>query len=220
MLKTGLQCGTQYVWTSELSNSCLWLNVPSHFKYVCKPHVLTRRHRHTGYVDGLTDMIPAHIFYFNVYRALKNLRHGVYWPTCFYFDYKEFLSQQYDLLPDIPALSCDACLQKSPPQGKVDEHQAESRVYVKIKLKFIWDLPQGFPCTYFLSCNGKLYLKEKRFLFSSLLLLRQPSQWARTSSFTRFLDHTNPVHIPTSHLLEIHPNIIPPSTPRSTQYCI
>ena len=28
----------------------------------------------------------------------------------------------------------------------------------------------------------------------------------------------NPVHIPTSHLLEIHPNIIHPSTPRSTQW--
>ena len=28
----------------------------------------------------------------------------------------------------------------------------------------------------------------------------------------------NPVHIPTSHLLEIHPNIIHPSTPRSPQW--
>ena len=28
----------------------------------------------------------------------------------------------------------------------------------------------------------------------------------------------NPVHIPTSHLLEIHPNIIHPSIPRSPQY--
>ena len=31
------------------------------------------------------------------------------------------------------------------------------------------------------------------------------------------LDQPNPVHIPTSHLLEIHPNIIYPSTPRSPQ---
>ena len=31
------------------------------------------------------------------------------------------------------------------------------------------------------------------------------------------LGHPNPVHIPTSHLLEIHPNIIHPSTPRSSQ---
>ena len=29
------------------------------------------------------------------------------------------------------------------------------------------------------------------------------------------LSQSNPVHIPTSHLLEIHPNIIHPSTPRS-----
>jgi len=31
------------------------------------------------------------------------------------------------------------------------------------------------------------------------------------------LDQPNPVHIPTFHLLEIHPNIIHPSTPRSPQ---
>ena len=32
------------------------------------------------------------------------------------------------------------------------------------------------------------------------------------------LGHPNPVHIPTSHLLEIHPNIIHPSTPRSPEW--
>jgi len=32
------------------------------------------------------------------------------------------------------------------------------------------------------------------------------------------LDQPNPVHIPTSHLLEIHPNVIHPSTPRSPQW--
>ena len=32
------------------------------------------------------------------------------------------------------------------------------------------------------------------------------------------LDQPNPVHIPTSHLLEIHPNIIHSSTPRSSQW--
>ena len=32
------------------------------------------------------------------------------------------------------------------------------------------------------------------------------------------LSQPNPVHIPTSHLLEIHPNIIHPSTPRSSQW--
>ena len=34
------------------------------------------------------------------------------------------------------------------------------------------------------------------------------------------LDHPNPVHIPTSHLLEIHPNIIHSSTPRSPQWSL
>jgi len=32
------------------------------------------------------------------------------------------------------------------------------------------------------------------------------------------LDQHNPVHIPTSHLLKIHPNIIHPSTPGSPQW--
>ena len=32
------------------------------------------------------------------------------------------------------------------------------------------------------------------------------------------LGQANPVHIPTLHLLEIHPNIIHPSTPRSPQW--
>ena len=34
------------------------------------------------------------------------------------------------------------------------------------------------------------------------------------------LGQPSPVHIPTSHLLEIHPNIIHPSTPRSPQWYI
>ena len=34
------------------------------------------------------------------------------------------------------------------------------------------------------------------------------------------LRQPNPVHIPTSHLLEIHPNIIHPSTPKSPQWSL
>ena len=34
------------------------------------------------------------------------------------------------------------------------------------------------------------------------------------------LGQPNPVHIPTSHLLEIHPNIFHPSTPRSPQWSL
>ena len=34
------------------------------------------------------------------------------------------------------------------------------------------------------------------------------------------LGQPNPVYIPTSHLMEIHPNIIHPSTPRSPQWSL
>ena len=34
------------------------------------------------------------------------------------------------------------------------------------------------------------------------------------------LGQPNPVHIPTSHLLEIHPNVIHPSTPRSPHWSV
>ena len=34
------------------------------------------------------------------------------------------------------------------------------------------------------------------------------------------LGQPNPIHIPTSHLLEFHPNIIHPSTPRSPQWSL
>ena len=34
------------------------------------------------------------------------------------------------------------------------------------------------------------------------------------------LGQPNPVHVPTSHLLEIHPNIIHPSTPRSSHWSL
>ena len=34
------------------------------------------------------------------------------------------------------------------------------------------------------------------------------------------LGQPNPVHIPTSYLLEIHPNIIHPSTPRPSQWSL
>ena len=40
------------------------------------------------------------------------------------------------------------------------------------------------------------------------------------ASATCLLGQLNPVHIPTSHLLEIHPNIIHPSTPRRPQWSL
>jgi len=53
------------------------------------------------------------------------------------------------------------------------------------------------------------------------LISRNPKVHYRTHkrpSPVSILGQPNSVHMPTSHLLEIHPNIIHPSTPRSPQY--
>ena len=54
-------------------------------------------------------------------------------------------------------------------------------------------------------------------------ILRNPKFHSRTHKRpppVSVLGQTNPVHIPTSHLLEFHPNIIHPSTPRSRQWSL
>ena len=52
---------------------------------------------------------------------------------------------------------------------------------------------------------------------------RNPQVHYRTHKRTptlSILGQPSPVHIPTSHLLEIHPNVIHPSTPRSPQWSL
>jgi len=49
---------------------------------------------------------------------------------------------------------------------------------------------------------------------------RNPKVHYRTHKPVSILGQPNPVHIPTSHLLEIHPNIIHPSKPRSPQWSL
>jgi hypothetical protein len=54
-------------------------------------------------------------------------------------------------------------------------------------------------------------------------ILRNPKVHYRTHKrppAVSILGQPNPVHIPTSHLLQIHPNIIHPSTPRSPQWSL
>ena len=58
-------------------------------------------------------------------------------------------------------------------------------------------------------------VEQHEFNLSFLLLTYLLTPWCRV-----LLEKLTPVHIPTSHLLEIHPNIIHPSTPRSPQWSL
>ena len=67
------------------------------------------------------------------------------------------------------------------------------------------------------SCEGKWFAASKEIPRIS----RNPKVHYRPHKRPQtvlILGQPNPVHIPTSHLLEIHPNIIQPSTPRSPQW--
>ena len=72
--------------------------------------------------------------------------------------------------------------------------------------------------TYLLTPRCKVLLEK---LTGLQLVKKFPAFHGRTHKrppAVSILGQPNPVHTPTSHLLEIHPNIIHPSTPRSPQW--
>ena len=80
--------------------------------------------------------------------------------------------------------------------------------------------------TYYLTYllhGAESFLRNNWFAASQEIsrILRNPKAHYRTHKRpppVSILGQPNPVRIPTSHLLEIHPNIIHPSTPRSPQW--
>ena len=95
-------------------------------------------------------------------------------------------------------------------------------------------------CTYILTkyCSVEIYEFCHWIIILTYSIVQSPS-WEASQEIPRisqnpkvhYRTHTRPppvsilgqpnaVHIPTSHLLEIHPNIIHPSTPRSPQWSL
>ena len=79
--------------------------------------------------------------------------------------------------------------------------------------------------TYLYSMVQSLSWAANRFAASQEIprISRNPKVHYRTHKrppFVPILGQPNPVHMPTSHLLEIHLNIIHPSTPRSPQWSL
>ena len=76
-------------------------------------------------------------------------------------------------------------------------------------------LPSGLLLTYLLTPWCRVLLEQ----LTGLQLVKKFPAFHGTRRFitatVSILGQPNPVHIPTSHLLEIHPNIIHPSSPRS-----
>jgi len=77
-----------------------------------------------------------------------------------------------------------------------------------------------FPLCYLLTPRCRVLLEK----LTGLQLVEKFPPFYGTRRFitaltsVRYLGQPNPVHIPTSHLLQSHPNIIHPSTPRSPQW--
>ena len=119
--------------------------------------------------------------------------------------------------------------------------QTPQTTYLSVNKQSV-SFPKGFVApTFFLHLSNKKISAFKTFLITYLLtycmvqspssaasqeiprISRNPKVHHRTHKRpppVSILGQPNPVHIPTSHLLEIHPNIIHPSTPRSPQWSL
>ena len=99
----------------------------------------------------------------------------------------------------------------------------------------LWQMAQEFLmlcitflilCTYLFTPWCRVLTWEANWFAASQVIPRiswNPKVYLRTHKRPPpvcILDQPNPVHIPTSHLLEIHPNIIHPTTPRSPQWSL
>ena len=75
----------------------------------------------------------------------------------------------------------------------------------------------------YMNYNSTRISQQKYFSSKIPRISRNPKVHYRTHKRpppVSILGQPNPVHITTSHLLHIHPNIIHPSTPRSTQWSL
>ena len=98
------------------------------------------------------------------------------------------------------------------------------RYYFKISRKHSISPCNSFPYTYLLTYSMVQSPSWATNWFAASQeiprISRNPKVHYRTHKRTppvSIVVQSNPVHIPTSHLLQIHPNIIHPSTPRSLQ---
>ena len=89
--------------------------------------------------------------------------------------------------------------------------------------QLLGQLRNGIDNTYLLTARCRVLLEKLTGLqlvkkFPAFHATRRSLPHSQASATCPYPGPANPVHIPTYHLLEIHPNIIHPSTPRSTQW--
>ena len=92
----------------------------------------------------------------------------------------------------------------------------QTEIYVRSRfIQILYTLIRLIILTYLLTPQCRVLLEK----LTGLQLVKKFPAFHGTRRFiTALTSVCHPVHIPTSHLLEIHPNIIHPSTPRSPQW--